>query len=97
VREVGADGNCMFRAIAYLKNGSEDGHDKVRKRCIKYIRDHPEKYLDYQKGENQLQELEKHCEYMSQAKKWGSDLELSALADCLKCTILLHVEGTKVE
>jgi hypothetical protein len=54
VRDIDADGNCMFRAISYLKYGTEDEHSKIRRRCIKYIRDHPEKYLDFMDGDNQL-------------------------------------------
>jgi hypothetical protein len=52
VREIDPDGNCLFRSIAYLKYGTEENHEKVRKRCINYIKSHPEKYLDYMDSNN---------------------------------------------
>jgi hypothetical protein len=30
---------------------------------------------------------------MSKQKEWGSDLEINALADIYKATILLHIKG----
>ena len=48
---------------------------------MEFIRNQPEKYLEHMVADNQILELQNHCEAMIVEKAWGSDLELSAIAD----------------
>ena len=44
IRKTEADGNCMFRCIAYLVFHDEKRHAEVRKACTDEIRLHPNRY-----------------------------------------------------
>lgn len=36
-RDVGADGNCLFRSLSYCITGSENSHYKIRNKIFKVI------------------------------------------------------------
>jgi len=50
--DIAADGNCMFRSIAYLYFGSDERHAEVREKCVKYMREHVEDFKDFVDGDD---------------------------------------------
>ena len=68
------DGNCLFRALAYIVYGTEDLHAKMRSLLVDFV------------SNNQplcqplviSGKLEEHIQYMLHSRQWGTQVELQA-------------------
>lgn len=38
-KKISGDGNCLFRALSYLKYSNEDSHENIRRELVKYMGD----------------------------------------------------------
>ncbi|KAH8590993.1 hypothetical protein B0O99DRAFT_598527 [Bisporella sp. PMI_857] len=53
LKEIIADGNCLFRACSYQFFGTQDLHRQVRQAAVQWMRDHPDDFqpkLDVEAG-----------------------------------------------
>ena len=57
VKDVSADGNCGFRAIAGLVGLTEDGWRQVRKDLLQKLLTHVDNYKQLYGVENRVEEL----------------------------------------
>ena len=68
------DGNCLFRALAYIVYGTEDLHAKMRSLLVDFV----------SKNQPLFQplvisgKLEEHIQYMLHSRQWGTQVELQA-------------------
>eukprot|EP00931_Biecheleriopsis_adriatica_P121099 TRINITY_DN96179_c0_g1_i1.p1 TRINITY_DN96179_c0_g1~~TRINITY_DN96179_c0_g1_i1.p1 ORF type:complete len:207 (+),score=37.33 TRINITY_DN96179_c0_g1_i1:46-621(+) len=77
-RQVGADGNCQFRALADQLYGSEDHHAAVREQVVNQLRAAAEHYRGFVPGR-----FEDYLVDMSRDGTWGDHVTLQAAADVL--------------
>jgi hypothetical protein len=97
LREVGADGNCLFRAATVA--GSEDAfHNmspeveretarKLRLDVVEFIRQHEEDFKPYM--DLQDQSFEEYTERMK-GVAWGGEPELRAIAEVKRCHVHVY-------
>lgn len=72
--DVGGDGNCLFRAVAYQIYGDEDQHRLLRVNCMKYIEAEKQYFGNYIEGG--LAKLGEYVTRKSCNGIWGDDIEV---------------------
>ncbi|EFC44357.1 predicted protein [Naegleria gruberi] len=93
-KPIAKDGACLFRAFSDLYYGTQIYHDRVRKSCIEYMKEHESFFKDF------IFEMDfnSYIKFMSKATSWGSQLELEALASLYKVNITVYgVNGILTE
>ena len=74
--EVGGDGNCQFRSLAYFLKGDEDNYEVVRKEVVEYLKDHQDTYCNFVD-----EDFDVYCDDMSSTNRWGDHVTLDAAAN----------------
>ena len=87
VKEMGDDGNCMFRAIADQLEGDEAKHESYRRECVGYMRDNRDKFVPFIEDD---ETIEQYCDTMEKDGIWGGQVEMNALANALKFNVVVH-------
>ena len=77
IHKVDADGNCLFRSVAYLLNGSEDAHASLRKEAVTYILRNEDFFAPFM---DEGMTVLSYCAQMSKPETWGGQPELQALS-----------------
>ena len=79
------DGNCMFRSVAHQLIGDAEQHDQLRYATVSFATQNEEVLNSYlpQGGENAS--LLHHLQEMRNLGRWGTHLELKAMA------LMLHL------
>ena len=86
LREIPADGNCLYRAIAgQCQNGVD--YKAVRKTCAEVLTKHNEEFSPFAEIETTY---EKYMENVALSSEWGGHLELRALTMGLKRPIVVY-------
>jgi len=88
IKEIGGDGNCLFRAFADQLYGNQDWHDFIRKICMDYIELEKNFYKNYIIGGGS-----RFDEYLERKRKdgvWGDDLEIQALSEIYDRSIQIY-------
>eukprot|EP00929_Paragymnodinium_shiwhaense_P067228 TRINITY_DN33850_c0_g1_i1.p1 TRINITY_DN33850_c0_g1~~TRINITY_DN33850_c0_g1_i1.p1 ORF type:complete len:232 (+),score=48.72 TRINITY_DN33850_c0_g1_i1:70-765(+) len=88
VKTMQADGNCLFRALAYGMNRKEDQHKLVRAQIIEQLRATPERYMYFVH-----EAYEEYVERMSRDGEYGDHVTLQAAADALRREILVFTDS----
>jgi len=104
IEEVAADGNCLYRAVATQLNhqmnrnnieqsgGSEfDNYIKVRDVCANELiksKTEYEPFCEY--NDSNVTTFEQYVEQVRSSTEWGGHLELRALSNALKKTIVVY-------
>jgi OTU-like cysteine protease len=73
--EVGGDGNCLFRSIAYQAYGDEDQHRLIRDKCMDYILSEKEYFKDFIIGGSE-ESVEEYVNRKRMNGVWGDDIEI---------------------
>eukprot|EP00929_Paragymnodinium_shiwhaense_P087625 TRINITY_DN47764_c0_g1_i1.p1 TRINITY_DN47764_c0_g1~~TRINITY_DN47764_c0_g1_i1.p1 ORF type:complete len:296 (+),score=69.05 TRINITY_DN47764_c0_g1_i1:70-888(+) len=95
IKEVEADGACLFRAFADQLDGAGGAdHASYRERCVDFLRANRadfEPFID--------EDFDEYCTNMRQMKTWGGHVEVQALARALGINVLIHqpTEAPKAE
>jgi hypothetical protein len=96
------DGNCLFRAVAQVAYGKQDGHDRLRRDAIAHMKSNVSDYIDKRLAEEApsavkfsdrdtyLNEMEKAADEAGQIQRWGGLQEQRALSAILKRPIHLY-------
>jgi flagellar biosynthesis GTPase FlhF len=99
IKPIIGDGHCLFRAVAsgLALLGKEEyaAHDaflELRKVCANEILSNINDYLPFSIYESN-EKLIEHCKAIETTSEWGDALEVSALANALKLTIVVHSLG----
>ena len=82
-KQIGGDGNCFFRAIAYVVTGSEDQHAEVRQLVCEHINGSALEF-DGTTGDDYLQRKK-----MRELGVWGTNDECQAVADWLQVPVFV--------
>jgi len=88
IREVGGDGNCLFRAISEQVEGNEDHYKEYREKCINYMIDHKDEFAPF------IEDDESFDDYilrMSKSGEWGGNLEIYAMSKILQANFYIYI------
>ncbi len=89
-KDIVADGNCFFRAVAYAVSGSEREHRKVRRAVVTHILQNEEKYVQYLR-----QGYSSVPEYITTSRmkfvgNWATEMEIQAASDLIGVDIFTY-------
>ena len=87
VKEINADGNCLFRALGDQLRGTEDCHAEFRHDCVTYIEENKELYKFFIEDDESIDD---YIEWIRGDHKWGGQLEMNALAQVYKFNVVVH-------
>ena len=99
VKDVGSDGNCLFRAVAFLINGSEDDHMKFREQTVAWLMENKDIVLPFMGGISARVDFHRefgetdYQEYVAKLRNdgiWGGEESLLALASIYNYEIDVH-------
>ena len=94
LKEILADGNCLFRAFSFfMERGSQSSHMKYRREVVKYMR---KQKSDYQCLFENERELDEYIESIEKERAWGGELEMTILSKIYQCGFLIHANGRPV-
>ena len=91
INPIKRDGNCLFGAVADQIYSDPALHDKVRSRCVRYMKDNEEYYSQFIDDAHM-----DFNHYMDQIKKdgsWGGDPEITALSQVFECPIEVYQDS----
>jgi len=86
IKEVEADGACLFRAFAdQLDGDGGQAHAAYRERCVDFMRDHREEFEPFLE-----EDFASYCARMREPNTWGGHVEAQALARCSGVNALIY-------
>lgn len=78
IKEVEADGACLFRAFAdQLSGDGGASHALFRERCVDFLEAHRDDFEPFLE-----EDFREYCSRMRQSSTWGGHVEAQALARC---------------
>ncbi|MBM4932731.1 hypothetical protein HYO31_22350 [Vibrio parahaemolyticus] len=87
---IGANGNCMFRAMAYHLTGSQDNHHTVRIRAINWLICNPSILMVFAaQGEGHFSAAS-YLSNMARPGEWGDEIMLMAIAQAYNISIMVY-------
>ena len=86
--QIEADGNCLFRAIAFLLCGDQEKHDVIREEVCNHVATHSEEY----EGElfETITELDEYLDEIREGGSWGDHLELAVLSRIFVFNVVVY-------
>lgn len=87
LKEIGGDGNCLFRALSDQLYGTEQQHAQLRHDAVEHIRVNAEFFKFY------IEDDEPIADYLATMAKdgiWGGQLEMTALAEKMHFNVIVH-------
>lgn len=95
ISDVGADGACLFKVVAFLFHGRSDCHQYLREELVKYVRENQSVFADSIINET----LDQYCARMVLPATWGDDVMVSAAAFYCTIRFVVHTlqDGQVVE
>ena len=81
--DVGGCGDCFFRSVPHQYYGSPDFHIEIRQAGVKYLKEHPELFLE-SVSENSWQ---MYLQRMTTPGTWCDNIIIQAVANELHCVI----------
>ena len=73
IKEVGADGNCLFRSFSDQMEGNEGNHYIYRQSAIEYMIDHQDHFKFFIEDDKPF---DGYIKEMSLDGTWGGNLEI---------------------
>uniref|UniRef100_A0A7S2EVU4 OTU domain-containing protein n=1 Tax=Trieres chinensis TaxID=1514140 RepID=A0A7S2EVU4_TRICV len=90
IREVEADGNCLYRAVAeQCPDLLAGGYGEARAACAGALASHEEEFAPFAETHDHGS-YEKYVESVRSSSEWGGHLELRALTRALKRTVVVY-------
>lgn len=89
---IQGDGNCLFRALAFIIYKTEEVHSKMRQLLVDFVTRNKCSFRPFVDGS-----VEEHVGQMRYMRKWGTALEILAAASLLQIPIYTYtpsVQGT---
>ena len=83
IKDVAADGHCLYRAIA---DQSDSTYTEVRKTCAAFMEAHADDFAPFIEDES----FGDHCAKVRSSAEWGGQPELLALARALQRPIVVY-------
>ena len=88
IREVGGDGNCLFRSVCEQIEGNENNHKEYRERCVNYMKENKDEFAPFIEDDEPFDDYIKR---MSQNSEWGGNLEIYALSKILEANFYIYI------
>ena len=88
IREVGGDGNCLFRAVCEQIEGNENNYAEYREKCINYMKENKDTFQPFIEDD---EPIDKYIERMSKNSEWGGNLEIYALSMLLEANFYIYI------
>ena len=86
VHKISADNSCLFASIAHLVLGTVSTARELRSVCARAVLDQPGVFTATVLGK----EPRAYARWIEQPSSWGGEIELSILADHLRCCLIVH-------
>lgn len=94
IREIQADGNCLFRAIADQIEGNENQHAVYRGRICQFMLKHEERFKWYLDDDRfSPEKFKDYVNFMRKDATWGGNMELAAAMVLFETHIVVHQAG----
>ena len=93
IREVGGDGNCLFRSVSEQMEGNEKNYKEYREKCVNYIKENKDTFAPFIVDDESIDE---YIERMSKNKEWGGNLEIFALSKALEVNFYIYKEDKQM-
>lgn len=87
VREMGGDGNCLFRSVSDQIEGNENNFKYYRQICCEFMKNNKEQFKPFIDDSTTI---ERYIEKMSKNKEWGGNLEINALSNALEANFYIY-------
>ena len=87
LKEVKADGHCLYRAIADQIRKSESDYKDIREICADILKDNEAEYAPFAIVDCSYHE---YIDNVRSSSEWGGQLEARALAQGLQRTIIIY-------
>jgi len=88
IREVGGDGNCLFRSVSDQLDNTEKNYKKYREMCKEYMTQNKDEFSPFIEDDTPY---EKYVEKMGEDGEWGGNLEIYALSKALKANFYIYI------
>merc|ERR1719464_227571 len=86
IKEVEADGACLFRAFSDQVNGDGGAaHASFREQCVGFMKAHREDFEPFLE-----EDFAQYCARMQEPSTWGGHVEAQALARCSGVNALIY-------
>lgn len=89
LRDVAADGNCLFSSVSDQLEGSEGNHRYYRQECVKFMRDHEDEFKWFL-DEDEDGEIGAYLDEMADDGTWGGNLEIVAMSRRFRINCIVH-------
>ena len=88
IREVGGDGNCLFRSVSEQVEGNENNYKEYRERCVNYMKENKDTFAPFIEDDEPIDD---YIERMSKNSEWGGNLEIYALSMLLEANFYIYI------
>ena len=88
IREVGGDGNCLFRAVSEQAENNENNYKYYREKSIEYMKKNSDSFIPFITDD---EPFEKYIERMSEDGVWGGNLEIYAMSMAFKFNFYIYI------
>ena len=88
IREVGGDGNCLFRSVSDQMDNTEKNHKLYREICIDYMKKNQDEFAPFIEDD---ETYDKYLERMGEDGEWGGNLEIYALSKALNANFYIYI------
>jgi len=88
IREVGGDGNCLFRSVSDQMDNTEKNHKMYREMCLTYMKNNPDEFSPFIEDD---ETFDKYLERMGEDGEWGGNLEIYALSKTLNANFYIYI------
>lgn len=89
MRDVGDDGNCLFRAVCDQLEGNENNHRYYRDLALEHIKENINTFKLFLLED---EDIDEYLKDMEEVGTWGGHFELVALSEALNCNFCLHIK-----
>ena len=93
IKQMGGDGNCMFRSVSDQIYGNEDYHDIIREKCMDYLLIEREFFSQFVEGGDK--EFDNYINMKRKSGVWGDDVELQAISELYNRPIEIYSGSNK--
>ena len=88
IREVGGDGNCLFRSVSDQMDNNQQNYKLYREMCIDYMSKNQDEFAPFIEDD---ETYDKYLERMGEDGEWGGNLEIYALSKALKANFYIYI------
>jgi len=88
IREVGGDGNCLFRSVSDQMDNTENNYKIYREMCLTYMKNNPDEFSPFIEDD---ETFDKYLERMEEDGEWGGNLEIYALSKALNANFYIYI------